>query len=93
MKRSKLNPVVSPEMLTLGEAEGVAIHASNRSGIAKTRTRSRPGVADGIEQSKDEESTRRAAVALDGTGLSRRVCRGDREGALQKAGSNGMETG
>lgn len=59
MKRQTLNPVVSPEIVTLGKAESLAIDAGKRDSSGKTRCCFRPGVADGIEQQEGGGLTRR----------------------------------
>jgi hypothetical protein len=50
VKRKTLNAVVSPEMNQLGEAEALALDASNRERRVRTSDALRPGVTDGIEQ-------------------------------------------
>lgn len=50
VKRETLNPVVSPEIVSLGKAESLALDAGNRDSSVKTSCCLHPGVADGIER-------------------------------------------
>lgn len=94
MKRRKLNPVVSPERLTLGEAEGMATHAGNRSGIDKDE---RPLPPRGRRRhraiKRRESKSRRAAELLAEESEAAEYAETTERAGLQKAGSNGMETG